>query len=255
MPLPNNGLNQASETPPIQVALEPAYNNFHNLILLARSDNAYGLSDWIYNSEAGLSTELRQNNKVVIEGFFFIIKPDRSWHSFTAYVDHLASQDPFEMRSKLLEAYAHKIWHLKEQAPADDVDLEVVMASLDNYLEFLRGRFPAENVIVEVETVAYELLKDPPKMQDFIVSHMRSMWKQVLSAEWKRVEAMLQESVNAFKQLNLENYSKLEAMKLVLDDNMTDDQKWIGTLSHAERIIFVPSAHVGPYNQVYLEHG
>jgi ArsR family transcriptional regulator len=247
-------LIETPETPPIHVALEPAHNNFNSLLLIARPDRYYGLSDWIYRTEAGLSPELRQDNRVVIEGFYYIIEPDRSWQSFTAYIDDLANRNPFKMRNDLLEAYAARTCYNEEKAAAD-VDFEVVMASLDNFLGFLAERFPPENTIIEVETVAYALLKDPPKMQNFIVSHMRTMWNQVLAAEWERIEPMLQESVNAFRQLNLENYSKLEAMELVLEENATDDKKWTRKLDRAERIIFVPSAHMGPYHHVYMQNG
>jgi ArsR family transcriptional regulator len=83
-------------------------------------------------------------------------------------------------------------------------------------------------------------------MQEAIVAHLRSMWDEHLAAEWARTEPMLQDAVQAFQQVDLGNLTKRQAVELVSGQEL-EEEKWACVLDSAERMVFVPSAHVGPY--------
>jgi len=235
---------------PISVALEPAQNAFHSLLLLAKAEDISGLSDWVTRAANALTLRERKRHKLVFIGLHFAITPEQSWPSFPAYVDHLATRNPTALRDKMLTAYA-KIPHLAEceyQVWYDEpqpIDLEAVLKDVDSYLGFLRERFDMDKSDAELEAQAYSYVVDPPAMQDLVVSHLRKMWDEYFAPEWERVEPMLRDAVKAFQQIDFSKMSKFEAAQLITGQEL--EEKWERKLERAEKIIFVPSAHVGPY--------
>ncbi|TEU18521.1 MAG: metalloregulator ArsR/SmtB family transcription factor [Anaerolineales bacterium] len=235
----------------VSVALEPAQNAVHSLVLLAKAEDVSGLSDWVTGTAHALTPSERRQHKLVTIGFHYAIVPEQSWSSFPAYVDHLATGNPQALRDKMLAAYAKipsladcekQVWY-DEPAP---IDLEAILKDVDSYLDFLRERFDAEHLDVELEAQAYSYVVDPPAMQELIVSHLRKMWDEYLASEWERVAPMLQDAVKAFQQIDLSNMSKFEAAQLIAGQEL-EREKWERKLERAEKVVFVPSAHVGPY--------
>ena len=97
----------------------------------------------------------------------------------------------------------------------------------------------------EIHQEAHALLNDPPAMQDFIVTHLRGMWDDVLAAEWEHNLPMLQESVAAFQTLDFAEMSCASAMLRVTGRELSGKcARW---QDKANQIVFVPSAHLGPY--------
>jgi ArsR family transcriptional regulator len=126
------------------------------------------------------------------------------------------------------------------------VDLEAVLKDADSYLDFLRVRFGTKHVDDELEAWAYSYVLDPPAMQEFIVSQLRKMWNEHLAAEWERVEPMLRDAVQALRQIDFSAMSRLEAAQSIVGREL-EEEKWEEALKRAEQVIFVPTAHIGPY--------
>jgi len=254
MPAPDPDLIVAPTLSPISVALEPAQNALYSLLLLNKADKLSGLDDWVTRTAAALTPEQRHNNRLVLHGLHYAVVPDQSWPSFPAYVNHLAAQDPTILRTRIFNAYAqiHKkngdCCSLPDPASEQvSMDITPLLESVDAFLGFLIERFSAEHIDSEIESEAYRYLKDPPAMQSLVVSHLRSMWEEVLASEWERLVPILQASIDAFQQLNLSDLSKFEAAQLVLGQNLGEEEHWKLELERVERLIFVPSTHVGPY--------
>ena len=256
MPAPEPDFIVAPTAPPISVALEPAHNVLNSLLLLVRVDELSGLDTWVTRTAAALTPEQRRINQLVLVGVHFAIVPDRSFGSFPAYVDHLAALDPVILRNRVFNAYAQVTKEDDECCTPPDptseqmsIDIVPLLEDVDLFLEFLKERFPIEHLDPEIESEAHRYLNDPPAMQALIVSHFRSMWEEFLSPEWDRVVPMLQASVDAFQQISLGDLSKLKAAERVLgrDIGREEDKYLKVALEHTERLIFVPSAHLGPY--------
>jgi DNA-binding transcriptional ArsR family regulator len=252
MPAPDPDLIVTPTVSPIRVALEPAQNALYSLLLLDKVNKLSGLDDWVTRTAAALTPEQRHNNHLVLYGLHYAVVPDRSWPSFPAYVNHLAAQDPTVLRNRIFNAYAQMRKKNGEHClipdPASEqvsMDTTPLLESVDAFLGFLIERFSAEHIDSEIESEAYRYLKDPPAMQSLIVSHLRGMWEEVLASEWDRVVPILQASIDAFQQLNLSDLSKFEAAQLVLGQGLDECLKL--EFERAERLIFVPSTHVGPY--------
>lgn len=253
MPALDPDLIAAPGSQPISVALEPAQNSLYSLILLCKADALSGLDEWVTRAAAALSSEQRYHNRLVSIGLHYAVVPDRSWSSFSAYIDHLAAQDPAILRDRIFNAYAQIRKKDAECCPIPDpassrvsVDTAALLESVDAFLAFLMERFPAENIDLELESEAHRYLKDPPAMQSLIVSHFRRMWEEVLSSEWNRILPRLKVSRDALQGLNLGGLSKLVAAQRILGKDL-EDRCWEEELERAERLIFVPSGHLGPY--------
>lgn len=247
------------EQAPVVVALEPAHQAIHSMLLVVEAEKLSGLAEWVTRTANSMSAGEHKDHEFVILGFFHAILPGASWPSFPAYVDHLATRDPRELRDRMLAAYASFVpkGAGPERASGRDttgVDLEVVLKDERSYLDFLRERFDASRVDEELEARAYSYVVDPPAMQELIVTHLRKMWNEHLEAEWARVEPMLMDSVRAFEQTDLRRMDRREAVAWVLGRDL-EGEHWQELLDEADRIVLVPSAHVGPYQNKFRDGG
>ncbi len=240
------------EETPISIGLEPVYNMLYSLMLLNEADHLSGLGEWVLRTKSQLTTEQNYNNKLVLYGLFYALEPDRSWPTFEAYLEYLAAQDPIELRDRTFRAYAplwlsedgtHTIY--KPEASPDEVDIEHLLSSVDAFLAFLGDRFPPKAINVELESEAHRYLTDPPALQNLIVSHLRNMWETYAAPEWNQVKPMLQNSVDAFRQIDFQAMTRAEAMSMVTGQD--EDTCGKHDLESYKQIVFIPSAHVGPY--------
>ena len=249
--MPDQGFIVTPTTTLLDVALEPAHNVLHSLMLLAQSEHTSGFGEWVVRTAAALSAAERETLPLVAIGLHYAIVPEGSWPSFPTYIDHLAAMEPLALRDKLLDTYS-RILPLSEEefqgmsAQPLPIDKEAVLADVDAYLAFLRERFDPDHMDDALEAKAYTYVIDPPAMQALIVSFLRAMWEKHLAPEWQRVEPMLQDAVRAFQQVDLASMDVSGAIGYVTSRDF-EEQKWSCVLEHATHITFVPSAHVGPY--------
>jgi DNA-binding transcriptional ArsR family regulator len=91
----------------------------------------------------------------------------------------------------------------------------------------------------------YGMFLDPALVQERIVTHLRTLWEGGLAAEWKRHLPMLEGSIAAFQSLDMSGLTAIEAlMRVSLREVPPPGQ---GGWNEVEQIIFIPSAHIGPY--------
>lgn len=225
-------------------ALEPVRSAVESLLLLQWHNEMSGMAEWVYTTAHAMSAEERETNQVVMIGLFHVAIPREHWDSFPAYVDALEKAQPEALVEKLLSAYERVAPVYAKSEPV--LDRAAALLSADHYLAFLLQRFPAEKMDVAVERAAYAYVANPAALQRLVVDHLRSMWEKYLAAEWKRVQPMLQKSVQAFHQVNLKGLSFLEAARQVTGQSFLED-KWTAIFADARRLIFVPHPHVGPY--------
>lgn len=69
----------------------------------------------------------------------------------------------------------------------------------------------------------------------------------------ERIRPLLQESVDASRRINLSDLRPAEAIQRVV--GQAPAGKWEAILSQTEQIVFVPSAHIGPYVGKFFHHG
>jgi len=253
--VPNPDFILVPEVPTLSVALEPAYNILHSFLLINSSKHLQGLGEWVTQTKAALTPEQIYNNELVLYGLYFACEPDRSWPTFEAYLDHLGTQDPVLLRDRVFNAYISVI--LNEdghtvpvtETSSTPYEIQPLLDNVDLFLTFLGERFPQKSINVKTETEAHKYLNDPPALQTLISTHLRDMWENYGASEWERVKPILQASVDAFQQIDFTSFSNSEAVEMIIDKPVEDCQ--CQDYDKYERIVFIPSAHVGPYHGMF----
>lgn len=229
-----------------RVSLEPVPNAIASMMLLTRADEMPGSGAWVAETRANLTADDLFRHKLAIIGFFHAILPDKDWGSFPDYLDGLENSDPVSLRDKMLATYAEICIGCDEETKVKEVNWDEILKTPEAYVAFLIERFGKDLVETDMETKAYEYVIDPPAMQKLIVDHLRWFWDEYLSQEWKRTESILRESVNAFQSANLDSMSRLEMARYITGQDL-EDEKWGHTLRQADRVVFMPNPHIGPY--------
>jgi DNA-binding transcriptional ArsR family regulator len=243
MPAPTTDLIQKASQLTITVAVEPAYHFIQSLVLLHKREHLSGYAEWITQTAVSLTPEQHRTNTLVIIGLHYAVLPFRSWSSVEAYLANLAAHHPETLRDRVLDAYASLTCNREEPV----TDRAQILSSPEAYLEYLYGRFPDVPIDEEIEREAYALMIDPPRLQQVIVNHLRQMWETIYKPEWERVQPMLQASADAFNQLDLAGMTPTEAAGTILGKDVREQMDEMLTREKLENIIFVPSAHIGPY--------
>lgn len=243
MPAPTETLIRPT-TSSVSAATEPVNNALHSLTLIAKADHLSGLGDWVMQTRAALSPAQWETHYLVMIGLHYALFPSRSWPSFPAYLDHLEAIDPVELRNRLIDAYLHM--ESSGLKPAPFTTREQVLRSADDYISFLSTRFGPDLVDEKMERQAYSYAINPIAMQGLITSHLRTMWETYLAEEWARVESMLHDSAVAFNSAGMEAMGRTAAFEFVTGQSV-EALAWEPDFDKHERLIFVPSAHVGPY--------
>ena len=233
----------------VQIAIEPAVNTLGSLLFLSRVDDYSGLDPWIVKTSESLDQELLRTNLVVMQGLFYAWTPDRSWPSFMSYVDHLEATDPLVLRDRVLDTYTELPCKKEAGTEVDPISRDELLSDLATFIAYLRSKFGEEHVDETIEEEAYSLLLNPKKMRSYIVSHFRTMWTEVLEAEWERTYPLIEESAVAFQDVDLSQMTNKEAVRFITGHT---DEKVGWLLKQSKQLIFVPTTHSGPYSYPFI---
>ncbi len=234
----------APATVTVEFALEPAGILFESLHLLTSVDELSGLHEWVYTTARSLSPEVRTRNELVLSVFYHSSYPLHPAQTFPEYLDWLRQEDPVALRDRSfgwLPDYP--------EAELTAADLPRVVADVDVYLGALERIYKKkaekghDDLNVELHRTAHSYLSQPEALRTLIVDHMQMMWTTALQAEWDHRLPLLQESIDAYRQMDYQHLTGLEAIRAVTGRDMSSVDWW--TL--AEHLVFVPSPHVGPY--------
>lgn len=245
MPSPAQDLTTL-DVQPVAIRVEPVLNVLHSVCRLLDAKTTPGLGDWVTRTAAVLTAEERRTGKLIFIGLYYAVLPEENWPSFPAYLDHLASCDPIVLRDKILKACIEFALLTDTARQESALDAEAALESVDAYLSFLRKCFDTDTVDEDLEARAYSYMIDPPAMQKLIVTHLRGIWERFLAAEWERVSPVLQNAVTAFRQIDFGNMSRFEAAGLITGQTV-EECPWAPALEKMERVVFVPTMHIGPY--------
>ena len=229
------------------VKLEPAINAFGSMLLVAAEEDEPGIHEWVSKTRARMTPEERDRHKLVMIGLHYAILPHRSGLTFEEYLDRLDSTAPEKLKDRLLFAYSRiHITEESQKEAGNSVDWENILASSENYVDFLRHRFGVELTDEEMEAEAYRYVVEPEALKELVTSHLHWFWDTYLQAEWTRVRPMLEASVNAFNQIDLSGRTRTEIIQFITGKEVSES-KWSNELLSAKDVVFIPNAHFGPY--------
>ncbi len=229
----------------IEFSLEPAYSAVADLCLTNKTLS--GFSEWIHQTAAELSPEqIRANNIVCGAAIMFL--EGEEWPSFEAWLDHVRQLDPYAMRDREVDYFLEKAASVLsdggEAIPSAEQVLgdQVLFTSLVERVSKHKGVDCDEG---ECE-MDFDLLNDPPARKEFILSNLQEMWDKYIEVELNQNLPMLRESVAAFNSLDFSGKSTNEIVLEIIDRDSLPSE-WESLMEEIEEIIFIPSAHIGPF--------
>ena len=176
-----------------RVTLAPAQNALNSLALLSPTTERPGLSPWVHQTRAILSSRGHQANRLVIEGLADVLLGEQEWNSFPDYVDHLANMEPAVLRDHLLGGLVDIHMRRRDIGPATAASQGMeLLADTQRFVDAMRSGQPAQAASAELLAELHALLRDPLELQDLLVSNLRSMWEEYLAPEWERTRPILE---------------------------------------------------------------
>lgn len=243
----------APALPSIHFDAAASVNVLESLSLILEADDLSGLSEWVMATSQAMPPALKARHRLFVRGFDIILNSvfppmGDTIDSFPRYLDALAAQNPVVLRDGMLNYllqnvphhYPEQVAHLDRLPTAAEL-----LADADAYSTYITTLMPdcAADVAMYRESHAY--LAQPDMLPDSLVGHLREMWQAWMAPEWTRVEPMIRESAAAFEKVDLSGQSLPDVVRTVTNRDMRD---WLDKKLHrASRIVFVPSAHIGPY--------
>lgn len=236
----------------ISVVLEPAYAMLDSLSMLNYVDEYPGLDPWMPRTAAALPAERMYRNRLVFDAFYHaFLGTDESWANIPALVEAIKQADAEKLVDGVIKGLAEWCSHYPNAVTLPP--REQLISSYEIFVDLIRNLRAQKEHEKELEPLSEEFLQDwfrglnePEWLRSVLVEHLSYMWEHILKSEWKRVEPMLVESVEAFQKLDFSGMSPIEAGRVITGRDMSST--WIGdTMKAATLLRFVPCPHIGPY--------
>ena len=235
----------------VEFSLAPAINVLTSMHLTGQVNRLSGLAEWVERTAATLTPHERQLELLLADGFALSVSdalPMESYADFPAFLADWKARPAVALRDRLLdyvmrlpEVYP-KCW--PAGAPVPSVD--DVLASPESYGAFMRTFAEMDTVDEETAQLGHSLLLDPVRLQREVAAFLTRLWEDSgLREEWARSLPLLSESIAAYQRQNYRNLTALEAIRAVTGRDMSSFGEDV--LSLADRVMFVPSMHMGPY--------
>ena len=233
----------APSTVSVEVTLDEVAIVSNTLKMIKAESFHNGLHEWINETARKLSPEQHKLGEFVAWNIDrFVLKSDAK--TFPDFIKSVADLPP-----EMVIDNAFHWFRERDDYPGKDV----LLNDLDAYLSFAERCFAEkyskkeEEFHTEEWTAQWEMLQNPEQFMLDAVEYMQFVWDNYLQTEWHRVKPMLQEAVNAFSELDYEGMSPYEAIETITGRNMRGRDFFEDKLAKSEKLIFMPSAHLGPY--------
>ncbi len=155
----------------VQFGLDPVYNNLSTLYMIATADLMPQLNPWIYEAAGQLSAEQMHRHRLLFDVLYSAFEPDEDWADFPTYLADLTAQFPLAMRQRFLR---HMFPQINTLTQDEFMDVATFISQISRR-EF--DREVSDESLVE----AHQLLSEPEKLQDVIVTHLTDMWREILA--------------------------------------------------------------------------
>jgi DNA-binding transcriptional ArsR family regulator len=229
----------------IEFSLEPAYNAVADLCLT--KETLSGFSDWVHQTTAELTQEQIRANSIVCGAAIMFLEGEE-WPSFEAWLEYLKELDPNTMRDREVNYFLKKADHMLSDEGETAPSAEQFIGDFKFFKSVIDRVSQHKDIYCdEIECkLDFDLLNDPPKRKEFIITQLQEMWDKYIEREWNQNLPMLRESVEAFNSLDFAGKSTREVILEIMDRD-SFPEKWESMMEEIEEIIFIPSAHIGPF--------
>ncbi len=238
------------------VTLAPAYNVLTTMALISAIEETADLGEWVVHTVAQLDEEILSRQHVIfwglgLESLANAVDLDLSTCGFPDYLEALKAADPGQLRDR--------IWRNIRSSSHVQIIVDALLEPLPDDILENKERFVAffseahkklglahKRDAVETYAEVHDLLVDPAALKGLLVAHLGHLWRDHVEAEWQRIRPLLQDTVDALQQIDLQNQPVFEMIQTVTRRDMraifNED-----VLLRFRQIQFIPSIHNGPY--------
>lgn len=233
----------APSTVSVDVVLDDVAIPLNSLRMIGAEDIYSGLHEWIAQMSEKLTPEqLEANNRAT--GIAVDLHHIIDAQTFPDFIKALADMEPALFRETRLE-------HMRKipNYPGDDVLLADRDGFIDLMYEAHREKYEKKEKEFDRERwgADWDHLHNPAAALQEASDHLTFMWDTYMKAEWQRVRPIIAEATAAFNAMNYDNMSAFEAMEAVTGRNMRGKGFFEEELESVDHLVFMPSAHLGPY--------
>lgn len=215
----------------------------HSLRLLNVARINSGLASWVGETAEQLTPEQLQFNMIACEMIEVLVRESKA-STLPDFIHGLKRLSAAQIRDAGLN------WmRTIDEYPGD----EAFLANRERFLSFLRTHLKEklekrnEEFDERYFTGFYDYLCNPAQLQADTIAHLQLMWDRFLKEEWRHIKPILQEAYDAFSQAEYHNMTAFEALEAVTGRNMRGNDLLEEKLAKVDRMIFIPTAHLGPY--------
>ena len=232
--------------PIVEFWLSPVENLLLTINLLVAASAREGLDRWVYTTCGALSPELKANLEFIcafqqIASSFHVWLVERPTddplhREIPAFIDRLNafSEDDFQRFFQTgLEAQLRMIMKERgEVSPSVPTDIDTITDLLGSII-----------AIGDVLNLAVAVIRDPVDLRSRFISGVINFWERYYRPEFEQTLPILERSIAYHRQQNYTGeFAKIFAV--VAGRALPGDFQDAVNL---ERVIFVPSCHVGPF--------
>ncbi|GAB5492301.1 MAG: hypothetical protein Phog2KO_25160 [Phototrophicaceae bacterium] len=233
----------APATVAVEIVLDEVAIISNSVKMLKADEFHQGLHEWISRTAKELTPEQgKTNHKVAVLIDHFVTETKaKTFPEFIVAIKDIPPARVIDFRLHWLRDH--------ENYPGDDVLINDKQAYLDILQQTIAKKYPEKDKDFDAKywSEEWESLQDIEQLIDEIVTHLQLLWDNYLELEWERVKPMLQEAVDAFNEIDYEGMSAYDAIETVAGRNMRGKDFFEKRLEKANKLIFMPNAHLGPF--------
>jgi DNA-binding transcriptional ArsR family regulator len=224
----------------VTFALMPHDNALNSLSILCQATELSGLGEWVMQMYKTMPPHMLRRHLLVFYTLYSPLETHESFSSFPDYLDYLDGIDAEVMRQSIVNEFCEKLGDTPESLLAD----QSVFLRRVNAMIVAKYHERSSNMDSDLYVETFQLLNDGVALKNTIITHLRDMWQHYLKAEWEAQLPMLQESVSAFSAMDYHGLNGYEAARTITGRDIPEFWSKLNTVNE---VIFVPSAHLGPY--------
>jgi DNA-binding transcriptional ArsR family regulator len=234
----------------VEFHVAPTHNALATICMFAQH-HLDSISDWIDKTVAVLPADLKGDADFGCRALHYV---DNGEAPFPEFLDDLEAADPQELVAGDLDRLIAKAGRTLGVDAVPDRD--ALAADPTVYRALIKRLMEKAGMDFQQDEAdrGFAAVRNPHAYHRSLVSYLRRMWTQYLAPEWERARPMIEESVRAFRTVAVPTATAEAAVKRVTGrETLPDD--WYPELAEANRVIFIPSVHIGPYMMALPRQG
>ncbi|OHD81244.1 MAG: hypothetical protein A3J97_05665 [Spirochaetes bacterium RIFOXYC1_FULL_54_7] len=231
-----------SAEPAIRISGETVHNILCSICIV--DQEVENLSPWVDHTRSIINAGDRKLCGQCCEAASFV---PRNWaKGFDAWLAYFGSLDPDLIGKTMLDKLVSNARsYLPGQTIPDSMLLRQDRSVFGDLVQKLYQSMH-ECTTDDVIDRDFANIQDPLSWRDRITGFITRMWEGSLKEEWSRVQSMVDDSVKAFQETELQG-TTLEEKLCFLTGRDEVPEMWMKIFNKMEEIIWVPSPHIGPY--------